>query len=92
MIESAHCSWRRIPEEKSLLRIHVRRMYQTPQMRRPIWGDDKWTYWVSPLTFRRMTSIVIPIDADSDDPECVLDNPRPAGRVSRKRRNARNRR
>ena len=90
MIDTVYYSWRRIPIEKSSLRIHLHRMVHSPQSQRPICGDEKWMYWVSPLAFRRANSIVISADADFNDPECVLINPRPPGRVSRKRLHSRN--
>ena len=90
MRNTVHFSWRRIPMEKSSLRIHLRHMIDSPQSQRPICGNEKWMYWISPLAFRRATSIVISADADFNDPECVLINPRPPGRVSRKRLYSRN--
>ena len=70
-------SWRRIPYAKTLTGYHVKRWLESPKSPRPYYSDEKWSYWTSPLKFRRLNSLVVEIPDDQpDSPECFRVMPR----------------
>ena len=70
-------SWRRIPYAKTLTGYHLKRYFKSPKSPRPYYSDDKWSYWTSPLTFRRHNGYVDEIPDDQlDSPECSRVTPR----------------